>query len=295
MGLSKRSKKLLAILLPTLLIVVTLAITLPLVLTNKSKKNKQKLQDETLANVRHTWPWAKLREAAKAAAGGGLAEAVLTYSFICTGTPVGNGRDGAPLTLALQDHVDSSVTTADFKSDIRAAFAQWSAAAAAAVSGLTLTFRDLGQEDCDGEHIPVLSGYERDPRLGDIRIGMYEMVDGGGGGGTTLAYAYLPVSSGSSATTAGGEIVDDERGDILFNARVDWRPDDKLSSDSNGYSIEAVTIHEIGHSLGLGHATSSSCIMVPYMANSFVFHEKFPKGLAKSGCDVRALRAALLE
>ncbi len=293
MGLSKRSKKLLAILLPTLIVVVVLAISLPLIFTKKAKKNKQKQQDETLANVRHTWSWAKLREAAKAAAGGGLAEAIITYSFICTGTPVGNGKDGAPLALALQDHVDSSVTTVDFKADIRAAFAQWSAAASVAIPGLTLTFRDLGQEDCDAEHVSILSGYERDPRLGDIRIGMYEMT--GGGNGTTLAYAYLPVNSGTSTTTSGGEIVDDERGDILFNARVDWRPDDKLSSDSNGYSIEAVAIHEIGHSLGLGHATTSSCIMAPYMENTFVFHEKFPKGLSKSECDVRALRAALLE
>lgn len=293
MTLAKPKRILIAVLVPVLIVIATLAIVLPLTLTKKKQKsNAKKSASET--TVRHTWPWALVHDAAKKADSGEKNVSVaLTYSFVCTGTPVGSGKSGtkSPMTLALQDHVDASVRFADFVADIELAFNQWSEAAAKAIPGLNLSFHNLGQEPCDGtERIPVLSGYERSPKIGDIRIGMYNMTSDQPQG--TLAYAFLPTKVGSA--TLNGVTVDDERGDILFNAEVDWRRDNQLQSNMSGFSIMAVAAHEIGHSLGIGHLNDPSALMYPSIGNRFVMKQSLKKGIAGSLPDVAALRYALL-
>jgi len=83
---------------------------------------------------------------------------------------------------------------------------------------------------------------------GDIRIGAHAF-DGASG---TLAHAYYPPPNGNSAA-----------GDMHFDSAENW------TCNTSGMDIGVVALHEIGHSLGLGHErTTTIALMNPYYNSS---------------------------
>ena len=89
------------------------------------------------------------------------------------------------------------------------------------------------------------SAFDAPGAVGDIRIAAHAF-DGLSG---TLAHAYFPPPNGNSAA-----------GDLHFDSAERW-----TCSTSNGTDIGIVALHEIGHSLGLNHETTSTiAVMDPY-------------------------------
>ncbi|HLA43345.1 MAG TPA: matrixin family metalloprotease, partial [Aggregatilineales bacterium] len=78
---------------------------------------------------------------------------------------------------------------------------------------------------------------------GDIRIGAHNM----GGQFGTIAHAYYPPPNGISIA-----------GDLHFDTSEVWS-----CTTSGGLDIGLVALHEIGHSIGLGHETTLLAVMNP--------------------------------
>ncbi len=83
---------------------------------------------------------------------------------------------------------------------------------------------------------------------GDIRIGAHPF-DGAGG---TLAHAFFPPPNGATAA-----------GDMHFDTDDSWDCVDGAAFDSG-----IVTIHEIGHSIGLEHEPTITAVMNPFYNSS---------------------------
>jgi hypothetical protein len=85
--------------------------------------------------------------------------------------------------------------------------------------------------------------------VGDIRIGVHAF-DGPSG---LLAHAYYPPPNGTSAA-----------GDIHFDSAENW------SCNTSGTDIGIVALHEIGHSLGLGHENTTTVAVMDPIYNSSI-------------------------
>jgi len=109
----------------------------------------------------------------------------------------------------------------------------------AIVSGFT----NLGQVTDGNVGIGALQA--NGGHLGDIRIGAINI----DGAFNVLAHAYQPGTE--SIFGAGGTIT----GDMHIDSSEDW---------VNGFSLASVIIHELGHSLGLGHSDDINAIMYPF-------------------------------
>ena len=83
---------------------------------------------------------------------------------------------------------------------------------------------------------------------GDIRIGGHTS-DGPGGG---LASAFFPPFNGGTAA-----------GDIHFDVAETWE-----LADGPGFNIFRVSLHEIGHALGLAHEEDAVAVMNPIYTES---------------------------
>ena len=81
--------------------------------------------------------------------------------------------------------------------------------------------------------------------LGDIRIGAIN-IDGPSG---VLAHAYQPGTQ--SIFGVGGTIA----GDMHIDSSEDW---------VGTFDLASVILHELGHSLGLGHSTDINAVMYPF-------------------------------
>ena len=94
----------------------------------------------------------------------------------------------------------------------------------------------------DSAHDQNALGLSRgDPRFGDIRFGGYGFANNT----TTLAETYSPPPNGSTAA-----------GDVEINTNMNF-------GVGQNYDLYSVMLHEIGHSLGLDHVTSTSEVMHP--------------------------------
>lgn len=117
-----------------------------------------------------------------------------------------------------------------FQQEIKKAFNAWSSVA-------NLKFIEVAD---DGANFNKLT------TSGDIRIGG-EKIDGPSG---VLAHAFYPDTHWYFS--AGG--------DVHFDTSEKWAIDNLV----DGISIFWVALHEIGHSLGLGHSDASKSVMGPY-------------------------------
>ncbi|WP_170125307.1 matrixin family metalloprotease [Jannaschia seohaensis] len=165
---------------------------------------------------------------------------VVTWSLVPTGTNCTImqqfGDCGSGTTTALADAMPSGFETA-----ITNAFGAWEAVA-------DISFQQVSD---DGSPNGALNG-----NFGDIRISGYS-IDGPGG---VLAYAFNPDRS--------FDPFDSLRGDIFFDLDETW----SLGGTTTSFDIFFVALHEIGHSIGLGHecgndGTATPCevaVMNPY-------------------------------
>lgn len=112
-----------------------------------------------------------------------------------------------------------------FYTEIETAFAAWSAAADIDFVQVTDNGAPSGASGA----------------IGDIRIGAHTF-DGSSG---ILAHAYYPYGSSIG-------------GDMHFDRDENWR-----CTPFGGFDIGMVTLHEIGHSLGLGHENINPAVMNP--------------------------------
>ena len=152
----------------------------------------------------------------------------VTYSFMGNGLSLSS----EPNSSAFGNSVAVSSLSgfqACFITEIQTAFAAWQA-----VSNIQFVqVTDSG------------SAFNAPGAGGDIRIGAHTF-DGPSG---TLAHAYFPPPNGNSAA-----------GDMHFDRAESW------TCNTTGIDIGVVAMHEIGHSLGLGHedTQATTAVMDPF-------------------------------
>jgi len=154
-----------------------------------------------------------------------------TWSIMSAGMSDVSGFDshGGALT---SDITSLGTSQADIESIIDTALNTW-----AGVSGFT----NLGQV-ADG-NVGFGAAESSGGHLGDIRIGAIN-IDGFGG---ILAHTYQPGTESISAPF-GSTIM----GDLHIDSSEDWL---------SGFDLSTVILHELGHSLGLGHSNDINSIM----------------------------------
>ncbi|SIO24396.1 Matrixin [Singulisphaera sp. GP187] len=149
----------------------------------------------------------------------------ITYSFMPDGTSIG----GVPSNLFQSLNAIAPTTT--WQDQFRKAAAIWQQ-----VAGFNIV-----EVPDSGDPVGGVGNQQNDPRYGDIRIGGTPMSMG------YLGYALLPppINGGPDA------------GDIVMNTSQLW----KINND---YDLLSVAIHEIGHSLGMGHSAIATADMYSY-------------------------------
>ncbi len=127
-------------------------------------------------------------------------------------------------------HLDAEFGGASWQKAVAAALQTWAVSA-------NLNFTQAG----DGAFGFNTSGQgQGDPRFGDIRVGGYQFTI------PTIAQTYGPPPNGATAA-----------GDVKLNTNYDFGP-------TGQWDLETVSIHELGHSLGLGESPQVSSLMYSY-------------------------------
>jgi hypothetical protein len=167
-------------------------------------------------------------------AGPGITGGTITYSYMPAGVNhyVGDSREQ-------NKHVSSlKGFSSCFYDDLRTAFAAWEAVA----NIRFVQVNEVGLTPADA--IPASGSV-----IGHIRIGAHGM-DGLLG---TLAHAYFPpyIGAETSSTIAG---------DMHFDAAENW----SCTPGSGVLDIGLVSLHEIGHSIGLRHEPAKTAVMNPF-------------------------------
>ncbi len=124
----------------------------------------------------------------------------------------------------------SSFLPTGYQAEIQRAFDTWAAVA-------DLTFINV----LDG------GGAVGSETVGDIRIGALNIDNPLG----ILAFAYYPPSNGGAIA-----------GDMALDSSENW------TIGGTGIDLFSVVLHELGHSLGLGHSTDINAVMYPYYSSA---------------------------
>lgn len=93
--------------------------------------------------------------------------------------------------------------------------------------------------------------------LGDIRVAAWELT-----ASATLAHAWQP---GTEAIFGAGGTIS---GDLHFDVNRTWEDDPTDTAGGGDYDIYTVGLHELGHSLGLGHSDVVGSVMEPTYAGA---------------------------
>ena len=149
----------------------------------------------------------------------------ISYSFAPDGTNVA----GVPSAL-YQSMASHGITEAQWKEEIRRAAATWQS-----VAGL-----NIAEVPDDGSPFGISGNQQQDSRFGDIRIAATPQPAG------VVGAAFLPPPFN------GGTLA----GDVTLNSNAAWNVDTAVD-------LQTVALHELGHSLGLDHATYSYAAMYP--------------------------------
>ena len=146
-----------------------------------------------------------------------------------------------------------------FYTEIETAFAAWSAVA-------NIHFVEVSDNGLASN---------ADGATGDIRIGAHYL-DGSLG---TLAHAYFPPPNGASIA-----------GDLHFDTGDNWS-----CTTGGGFDIGIVTLHEIGHSIGLQHEAIDTAVMNPFYNASFIglLQDDIDGAVAIYGPTVKSLSASI--
>ena len=152
-------------------------------------------------------------------------------------------QDGIQLTYSYSNFLDGGLpgglTPEDLKAATEEALGLWASEA-------PLHFQEI--EDSGPIPTDVDYGQTGHPHL---RIG-HHFIDGSSGS-NVLAHAYFPVRSDGLA------------GDVHFDNSNTWA----LVQGSGAFDVIEVMLHELGHSLGLGHEITNDAIMNPFIQGRF--------------------------
>lgn len=156
----------------------------------------------------------------------------VTYSFMANGVNLAGDCGMGCTNTAI-----SSLPTFQscFMTEIADAFSAWSAVA-------------------DIQFLPINDGGGafNAGTIGDIRIGAHTF-DGASG---TLAHAFFPPPNGTGAA-----------GDLHLDSAENW----SCEPSQGTIDIGTVVLHELGHSLGLGHETGDPAVMQPIYNPAYSF------------------------
>jgi hypothetical protein len=169
---------------------------------------------------------------------GGATFSIMGAGFTAEwGYAVANGH-GTNLTSAITALGVSDYTTSDYADDVSAALDVW-----ASVS----LFTNLGLVTDGG--VNAAASAASGGNLGDIRVAAWEIDTS-----NVLAHAYYPSIEGMYT---GGTI----GGDMHFDVARTWVDNASDVSGNGQYDFFTVALHELGHSLGLGHSTVAGSVM----------------------------------
>ncbi len=182
------------------------------------------------------------------------AGAVVTWSYIKPGAGPGSSGWIGPNTLGtggtgdIRADIDALYGAGAFDAAVQRAFDTWSAAA-------NVQFVQVA--DSDGDFGTVT--------YPDIRIGAYDFGN--------------PYSGGAGFGPPGDDLnyPDALAGDIAFNNQNHFNIDpgsegDPLQTGTGGLylnDVEGLMLHEIGHTLGMGHSMVTSAVMCGYVSTAF--------------------------